>query len=51
MKQKLIITRDQDKVNDFIEQGWRVVSITAQHVATGAVYQVDGLFAILLERD
>lgn len=52
MAQKLILTGDSfDKVNEYLENGWKVVSITAQHVSTGStVYSKSGDFAVLLEK-
>ena len=41
MGQKLIITDSVHDVNGYLEDGWKVVSITAQHVSS--------YFAILLE--
>jgi hypothetical protein len=50
MEQKFIITyRDYD-INDLLIDGWRVVSITSQRVATGGTSSVIGGFAVLLER-
>lgn len=34
-EQLVLITSDHDKINEKITAGWRVVSITAQTVATG----------------
>lgn len=34
-EQLVLITSDQDKINDQIKDGWRIVSIIAQTVATG----------------
>jgi hypothetical protein len=51
MEQKFIITDNSYDVNDLILKGWRIVSITAQHVATGSAFSLLGKFAILLERE
>jgi len=52
MERKFIITGDEDRVQQFLEEGWRIVSVTSQHVATGSTGQyLYGKFAILLERE
>jgi hypothetical protein len=51
MEQKFIITDSSYDVEQFILKGWRIVSITAQHVAAGTSYSAYGKFAILLERE
>lgn len=50
MGQKLIITDSVHDVNGYLEDGWKVVSITAQHISTGGGSHLRGNFAILLER-
>lgn len=50
MEQKLIITDSVYDVNQYLDNGWKVVSITAQHVSTGGGSHLSGKFAILLER-
>lgn len=50
MEQKLIITDSVHDVNGYLEDGWKVVSITAQHISTGGGSHLRGNFAILLER-
>ena len=52
-KQKIIITNDAFKINELIDAGWSVKSITAQHVAPGVNYshsEVKGSFCFLLEK-
>jgi hypothetical protein len=49
MEQKFIITLDQDTVQEYLNEGWRIISITPQHVAAGGRSMV-GRFAIVLER-
>ena len=48
MEQKFIIVDNAYDVSVHLEKGWRIVSVTAQHVSTGS-YAV-GKFAIVLER-
>ena len=52
MEQKFIITDRDHTVNDLLQEGWRVVSVTAQHVAPGSENSLPmrGYFAVLLER-
>lgn len=32
-EQKVVITNSEKDINDWIDRGWRIVSVTAQHVA------------------
>ena len=50
MEQKFIIADRDYEINDLLRDGWIVVSITSQRVATGGTSTVTGGFAILLER-
>ena len=50
MEQKLIISNSVEAINEHLENGWRVVSITPQYVSTGSSQIISGKFAILLER-
>lgn len=51
MEQKVIITDSQYDIQSYLDKGWKVVSITAQHIATGSnTYQVNGKFCFLLEK-
>jgi hypothetical protein len=49
MKQKFIITDSEYDVQVLINTGWRIVSITPQHVSTASTGWLEGKFAILLE--
>jgi hypothetical protein len=52
MEQKFIITDSDYDVNSWLDRGWKVVSVTAQHVSTGKDYASEkGKFAIVLERE
>ena len=51
-EQKVVITGNANGVNDLLDQGWKVVSVTAGHVSTqynnyDAYY---GRFCFILER-
>jgi hypothetical protein len=50
-EQKFLITSDTHAVNQFLSNGWRIVSVTAQHVTSGASFITRGEFAILMERE
>jgi hypothetical protein len=50
MEQKFLITDSQYDVQGWLDKGWRIISVTAQYVATGSSYQTTGKFAIVLER-
>jgi hypothetical protein len=52
MEQKFIIidNRNEDRVQQLLEEGWRIVSVTSQHVSTESTSWLYGGFAILLER-
>jgi hypothetical protein len=50
MEQKFLITDSQYDVQGWLDKGWRIVSVTAQHVATSNSYTERGKFAIVLER-
>ena len=59
MKQQLVVVlsgsdyaSDMEKeVNKCLEKGWLVVSVTAQHVATGSSQTARGGYFIVFERD
>ena len=52
--QKFLITNDEKAVNEWIDRGWKIVSVTAQHVSAGGGHAwseiVKGKFAIVLEK-
>ena len=50
MEQKLMITDSVYDVNESIILGWKIVSVTPQHVSTGGNSHLKGSFAIVLER-
>ena len=50
-EQIVIITDYRGDVDDAIARGWRVVSVTAGHVATGGSFKEYGKFCFVLERD
>lgn len=56
MEQKVLITDSQYEVQTFLDKGWRVVSVTPQHVSAsggGQIYSTttyEGKFCFVLER-
>jgi hypothetical protein len=50
MEQKIIITEVQYEVQSLLDEGWSVVSVTAQHIASGTSFSTTGKFCIILER-
>jgi hypothetical protein len=48
-KQKVIITDSQYDIQHFLDEGWSVVSVTAQHVSTASSYPEKGKFCFILE--
>ena len=50
MEQRLIITDSYYDVNEYLNQGWKILSVTPQHVSTGGGSHLRGNFAIVLEK-
>lgn len=56
MEQKVIITKDESRINELIECGWHIKSVTAGNVSTYAggntcsLGSEDGKFCFVLER-
>ena len=50
-KQKVLISSDEDIVNDQIRFGWTVTSVTPQMVSTGSSQFMYGRFCFLLEKE
>jgi hypothetical protein len=54
--QKFLIIDNEDQVNEWLEKGWEVVSVTPQHVSvsmTGSSYDhktVIGKFAVVIQK-
>ena len=52
-EQKIIITNDQDTINEMIDKGWVVKSVTSQHVSTngGSFSSTEiGKFCFVMEK-
>lgn len=52
MEQKVIITRSEKDINEWLSTGWTVVSVTAQNVSnTGAHFDVmRGEFCFVIQK-
>jgi hypothetical protein len=52
-EQKFIITDNQSEIQDYMDSGWLIASVTAQNVSvTGNSYTtLRGKFAVVLERE
>jgi len=50
MEQKVIITVSAYDVNQYLDKGWEVVSVTAQYVSSPQ-YVEKGQFCFVLKRD
>jgi hypothetical protein len=55
-EQKVLVTGNesasivQEEVNNLLEEGWFIVSVTAQHIAMGGTYPIRGGYLIVFER-
>lgn len=56
-QQKVLVTPDdesykdvQDKIDKILEDGWFIVSVTAQHISTGSGSHLRGGYLIVFER-
>lgn len=52
-EQMFLITDDHMIVQSWLDKGWRIISVTAQHVASGSqvhTSRISGSFAIVLEK-
>ena len=51
-EQKFLITDSQYDVQNFLDKGWVIVSVTAQYLTQGSSgFTTQGKFAIVLERE
>jgi hypothetical protein len=55
-QQKVLVTSDeyasdiQNKIDKILEDGWFIVSVTAQHISTGSGSHLRGGYLIVFER-
>ncbi len=56
-EQRILVTGNdyaievQEKVDNLLAKGWRVVSVTAQHVASSSSGTIQGGYFIVFERE
>jgi hypothetical protein len=54
--QKVLVVGDeyahniQSKIDDVLNEGWNIVSVTAQHVSTGSTQWLRGGYLIIFEK-
>jgi len=54
MEQKVVITKCEKTINDWLNNGWEIVSVTAQFVSVATTYSSfnkKGDFCFVLKRD
>jgi hypothetical protein len=54
MIQHFLIVEDEYKINSLLAEGWKILSVTAQHVAVsggGNPHWARGTFAVVLEKE
>jgi len=49
-EQKVVITTNPSVINEWLDKGWNVKSVTPQHVSTGHVGHVYGNFLVVLAK-
>lgn len=54
MEQKVVITKDERTINDWLDKGWQIVSVTAQFVSVVSAHSSineKGSFCFVLKRE
>jgi hypothetical protein len=49
-QQKFLIVNNPRDVNEWLDKGWEVISVTPQYVSAGASYSQKGEWAIVLQK-
>ena len=53
-QQKVVITKESSTINDYLKDGWTILSVTAQHVAVSTASSltstIKGEFCFVLEK-
>jgi hypothetical protein len=49
-QQKFLIVDNPRDVNEWLDKGWEVISVTAQFVSAGTSYSQHGHWAIVLQK-
>jgi len=50
MEQRVVITESATEINSWLETGWRIVSVTAQHVTGAHSFTAKGAFCFVIEK-
>jgi hypothetical protein len=51
VESKVVITDREYEINDYLQKGWTVKFVVAQHVSTESSLTVRGLFCFVIERE
>lgn len=49
MQQKVVITKNSSTINDWLDKGWTVVSVTAQYIVSNSWNE--GAFCFVIQRE
>lgn len=52
-QQKFLMVDDTREINGYLEEGWEIISVTAQHVSVSTTYnsmERAGKFAVVIQR-
>jgi hypothetical protein len=49
-EQKFLIVDNVRDINDYLDKGWEVISVTAQYVSAGASYCQNGKWAVVIQK-
>ena len=49
-EQKILIVDNSRDINEWLDKGWEVVSVTAQFVSAGSSYVEKGKFAVVIQK-
>lgn len=49
LEQKIVITQSEHEINNLLNEGWVVISVTAQYIE-GFSYGAEGNFCFVLQR-
>jgi len=49
MEHKVVITKSQLTINEWLDKGWKVVSVTAQYIVSSSWNE--GAFCFVLQRE
>lgn len=49
MEQKVIITKSTSTINDWLDKGWKIESVTPQHIASSSWNE--GAFCFVISRE